>query len=100
MEAVGDRVGGEVEEGDEDGRYVVLVFANPGRCDDTIRKDGRSWRERGDGRMQDPRGRRSNGWATRRRGIRGCGWVCFLGWQHILLEGISPVWLQLLAQGA
>jgi hypothetical protein len=29
MQAVGDRIGGEVEEGYKDGGYVVLVFRDP-----------------------------------------------------------------------
>jgi hypothetical protein len=46
VQAVCNGVGGEVEEGDEYGRYVVLVLCDPGRSDDTVGEGGGCGRER------------------------------------------------------
>lgn len=45
MEAVCNGVGGEVEKGNENGGYVVLVLRNPGWSDDTIWERGGPGRE-------------------------------------------------------
>jgi len=45
VQAVRNGVCGEVEEGDEYGRNVVLVLGDPGRSDDAVGEGGRRWRE-------------------------------------------------------
>ena len=45
VQAVCDRISGEVEEGDEYGGYVVLVLCDPGRSDYTVGEGGRCWGE-------------------------------------------------------
>lgn len=43
VQAVRDGIGNEVEEGYKHRGDVVLVFGDPGRRNDSVRKDGRSW---------------------------------------------------------
>jgi hypothetical protein len=79
VQAVGDGVGGEVEEGHEDGGHVVLVLRQPRGRNHAVGKDGRAGRERGDGRVQGPRRRGRDGGAARGRGRGGCGRISLLG---------------------
>lgn len=89
MQAVCDGVGGEVEEGDVYGGHIVLVLGDPGGSDDSVREGGAAWRERGDRRVQNPRGRGGEGGAGRRGGCgRGRG-IGLLGGQLEVLAAVS-----------
>jgi hypothetical protein len=45
VQAVCNGIGGEVEEGDEYRRDVVLVLGDPGRSDDAVGEGRRGWGE-------------------------------------------------------
>jgi hypothetical protein len=89
MQAVRDGVGREIEERYEDGGYIILVFCYPRGRKDTIWEDGSTRRERGYGRVQNPRSSSSDGRAAWWCCI-GCGWgISFLRWQLKGLQYIS-----------